>query len=101
MEANIWIDVAVVASIFAVGNILFGHFEYKTAKWRRIAKFVIITGLTAVIASTGGHAWSAVFITAIAGVGLIAHFIILRRHGIDPWTAEPREKYYALRGWKL
>ena len=47
---NIWIDVAVMASMFAVGNILFGHFEERTPKWRR---------------------------------------------------GEPKEKYYALRGWKV
>jgi hypothetical protein len=35
----------------------------------------------------------------MAGVGLIAHFTYLRRHGINPWTAEPKDKYYALRGW--
>ena len=98
---NYWIDVAVVASIFAVGNIVFGHFEYGTAKWRRVLKFVLVTVITALIASTGGHAWSAAFITAIATIGLSAHFIILRKHGIDPWTAEPRDKYFALRGWKV
>ena len=31
--------------------------------------------------------------------GLTAHFVLLRRHGIDPRTAEPRDRYYALRGW--
>jgi membrane associated rhomboid family serine protease len=96
---NIWIDVAAVASIFAVGNIFFGHFEYGTPKWRRVLKFVILTALTAWIASTGGHAWAAAFVGAMAGLGLIAHFTYLRRHGIDPWTAEPKDKYYALRGW--
>ena len=81
---NIWIDVAAVSGLFAIGNILFGHFEERTAKWRRVLKFLMITGITA----------------AIAAIGWSAHIIILRRHGIDPWTAEPRDKYYALRGWK-
>ena len=96
---NAWIDMAAAASIFAVGNILFGHFEYGTAKWRRILKFVVVTGLTGLVARLGGHAWAAAFITSLAGIGLTAHFVILRKHGIDPWTAEPRDKYYALRGW--
>lgn len=97
---NIWIDVAAVTSIFALGNILFGHFEERIAKWRRVLKMLIITGVTAAIASVGGHAWSAAFIAMLAAIGLTAHFVILRRHGIDVWTAEPRDKYYALRGWK-
>jgi hypothetical protein len=98
---NYWIDVAAVASLFAIGNILFGHFEYGTAKWRRLLKFFLFTGLTVLIAGAGGHAWSAAFIMAGMAFGLSAHFIILRKHGIDPWTAEPRDKYYALRGWKV
>ena len=97
---NVWIDVAVVAGIFAVGNILFGHFESGTPKWRRVLKFVLVTGATALIASVAGHAGAALFVAALAAIGLTAHFIILRRHGINPWTAEPRDKYYELRGWK-
>jgi hypothetical protein len=27
------------------------------------------------------------------------HGIWLPRHGVNGWTGEPREKYYALRGW--
>jgi len=33
------------------------------------------------------------------------HGVWLPRHGVNGWTAEPRERsrerYYALRGWKL
>ena len=32
-----WFEVALAATIFAVGNILFGHFEERTPKWRRVA----------------------------------------------------------------
>ena len=97
---NFWIDVAAVSAIFAVGNIVFGHFEAGTPKWRRVLKFLMVTAITGWIASVGGHAWAAAFVATIAAMGLSAHFVYLRRHGIDPWTAEPRDKYYALRGWK-
>lgn len=96
---NIWIDVAAVASVFAIGNICFGHFESGTPKWRRVSKFLIVTAATAGIARAGGHGWAAAFVGAAACLGLTAHFVILRKHGINPWTAEPRDKYYALRGW--
>jgi hypothetical protein len=33
-----WMPVAITAMIFAVGNILFGHFEERTPKWKRVAK---------------------------------------------------------------
>ena len=44
---NVWIDIAVMASLFAVGNILFGHFEERTPKWRRVVKFFLVTGVIA------------------------------------------------------
>ena len=65
---NVWIDIAVMASLFAVGNILFGHFEERTPKWRRV---------------------------------LIIHGWWLPTKGINGLTGEPKEKYYALRGWTL
>lgn len=98
---NVWIDIAAVTSLFALGNIIFGHFEQGTAKWRRVLKMVLMTAVTAWIGASLGHAWVAAFIALAAAIGWSAHFIILRRHGIDPWTAEPRDKYYALRGWKV
>jgi hypothetical protein len=97
---NYWIDVAAAATLFGVGNIVFGHFEYGTAKWRRILKLCLVTAVTGWIASAAGHAWAAGFLASAAAFGLTAHFLITRKHGIDPWTAEPREKYFALRGWK-
>ena len=41
----------------------------------------------------------------LIGLGIVMlpviyiHGIWLPRHGVNGWTAEPREKYYALRGW--
>ena len=40
--------VAITAFIFAVGNILFGHLEERTPKWRRVAKVVLVLGGVAV-----------------------------------------------------
>jgi hypothetical protein len=97
---NIWIDVAVVAMMFGVGSIVFGHFEERTPKWRRVLKLFVATGLVALISSTAGRIWSAALLTAIVGAAALIHAWWLPKHGIDPWTAEPKDKYYALRGWK-
>ncbi len=35
----------------------------------------------------------------LPGVGLAFHLWWCRKHGIDPLTAEPKERYYELRGW--
>lgn len=98
---NIWIDVAVMAAMFAIGNILFGHFEERTPKWRRILKFFIITSVVALISSTAGRVWSVALIGTMLAMVVVIHAWWLPKHGINGLTAEPKEKYYALRGWKV
>ena len=44
---SLWFDVAIVMGVFALGNILFGHFEEHKPKWRRILKVVIVLTLIA------------------------------------------------------
>ncbi|HEY7287359.1 MAG TPA: hypothetical protein VH497_18040 [Vicinamibacterales bacterium] len=99
---NVWIDVAVIAGMFAVGNILFGHFEEHTPKWRRILKLFIVTGVVALISSTAGRIWSVALVGTVLFAVLVIHgWVLPRKYGINGWTAEPKDKYYALRGWKV
>jgi hypothetical protein len=99
---NIWIDIAAMTTLFAVGNILFGHFEERTPKWRRVLKLFVITSLVALISSTAGRAWSMALVGAMFGMVVVIHgWWLPKRHGINGWTAEPKDKYYALRGWKV
>ena len=96
-----WMEVAMVATIFAVGNILFGHWEVETPKWRRLLKFVIVLALTLLISRMSGRLWAFLFLGALAVAAVIVHaFWLPWRYGINGWTGEPKEKYYALRGWK-
>ena len=95
-----WMDIAIAAGIFAVGNILFGHFEEGVPKWRRVAKFFLVIGLVALTSATVGRAWVFVLIGAMLLGALIVHAWWLPRHGINGWTGEPRERYYELRGWR-
>lgn len=95
-----WMEVAVVAIIFAVGNIVFGHWEAETPRWRRLLKFAVFLGLTLAISAFAGRRWAFVFLGLLALPVVIIHAWWLPRHGINGWTGEPRDKYYALRGWK-
>ena len=97
---NLWIDAAVMSSLYAVGNILFGHFEERTPKWRRVLKYFMFTGLIVLISAFAGRAWSIGFVGALLCVVLAIHLVWLPKHGINPFTGEPKDKYYALRGWK-
>jgi L-asparagine transporter-like permease len=97
----VWMEVAIVATIFAVGNILFGHWEVETPKWRRLLKFLIVLAVTILLSRTFGRLWAFIFVGILALAALIVHgFWLPWRYGINGWTGEPKEKYYALRGWK-
>ena len=96
-----WMDIAIVASIFALGNILFGHFEEHTPKWRRLLKFFLFTALVALISTTLGSVWVYGLLGLLSLGVLYIHGLWLPSKGINGWTAEPKDRYYALRGWKL
>jgi hypothetical protein len=97
---NLWIDAAAMATLFALGNILFGHFEERTPKWRRILKFFLMTGGIVAISATAGRPWSIGVVAVLLAVVAVIHGWWLPKHGIHPLTGEPKAKYYALRGWK-
>ena len=96
-----WFEVALITTIFAVGNILFGHFEEGTPKWRRLLKVFLFIALTILITTTIGRVWFYVLLAIFAVAVLIIHGWWLPKQGINGWTAEPKEKYYELRGWKV
>lgn len=95
-----WFEIAVMSTIFAIGNILFGHFEERTPKWRRLAKMALITAVAVAISAYLGRTWFWTFLAAMALPVIIIHAWWLPSRGVNGWTGEPREKYYALRGWK-
>jgi NADH:ubiquinone oxidoreductase subunit 4 (subunit M) len=98
-----WFEVAVVSTIFAAGNIVFGHFEERTPKWRRLLKMVLTLGVTVGISTAFGRVWFWAFLGAMLLPVLYIHAVWLPSKGINGWTGwtgEPRDKYYALRGWK-
>ena len=95
---TVWFDIAVVMSVFAVGNILFGHFEEHKPKALRLLKVGLVVCLTAALSYLGLR-WVAYGLISALGLGAVyVHAWWLPRHGINGWTGEPKEKYYALLG---
>ena len=94
-----WFEVALVATIFAIGNILFGHFEAQTPKWRRVLKVILMLVATRIVSTEFGRPWSFLFIALPVAIALIIHGWWLPRNGINGWTGEPKARYYQLRGW--
>ena len=96
-----WFEVALITTIFAIGNILFGHFEEGTPKWRRILKIFIFIGITILLTKYLGRAWCYLMLLIMSVAVCIIHAWWLPKHGINGLTGEPKEKYYEFRGWKL
>jgi len=100
MNSPHWFEVAVIMGLTTVGIILMGHWEEGTPKWRRVLKPFVLCGLSVLISATAGRGWFFVFLGTLAAAVLVIHAWWLPKKGIHGWTGEPREKYYALRGWK-
>lgn len=96
---SIWFEIAIVSIIYAIGNLLFGHFEEHTPKLRRVVKYIF----TLIVVIGLSQYFSRMVAMTVLGLTLIPvlyiHIIYLPRKGINGWTAEPKEKYYELRGW--
>ena len=101
MNSPYWFELAVVFGLCAVGGIALQPFGEGEPKLRRIVK-VLLGGVIAVaISATAGRAWFFVACGLQFAAFIVIHaWWLPRRHGINGWTAEPKEKYYALRGWK-
>jgi hypothetical protein len=79
---TMWMEAAIVATIFAVGNILFGHWEAETPKWRRLLKFVLILLLTLGISTSLGRRWAFLFlgILGLSGADRSCLVVAATRH---------------------
>lgn len=87
------------STLHLFGHAIFGHFEAQTSVQRKIAKIVFNLGLTALVTAAFGYPWGFVFPVVFMGTGITFHLWWCARNHIHPLTAEPKERYYALRGW--
>ena len=92
------LELVVLLLIMILGSSFFAVFEVETPPWRKVTKWLVITGGTVGLYALVGH-WALAFPTAAALLGGTVHFVWCRRNGIHPFRATPRRKYYELRGW--
>jgi hypothetical protein len=93
------LDVTIMAVFLAIGNVAFWHFEPQKPLWRRLLKVFAALAITAIISNYFGKTGVMIWFVIAALPVIYIHGIWLPRHGVNGWTGEPREKYYALRGW--
>lgn len=96
---TLWLEIALVCGITAVGSIFFGHFEEHTPKLRRVLKLILINTVVVLLSVYAGRAWSFGFLGLMLLGVLYIHGVWLPRKGINGLTGEPKSKYYKLRGW--
>lgn len=90
----------IAATLMATGAISLKRFEERTPPLRGLVKLVAVLVITALVTYFFGATWGIVLVVGWFAVALIFHFWWTLSHGIHPFTAEPRAKYYQLRGWK-
>jgi hypothetical protein len=93
-----WFDVAVATSFLMLGHLFFGRFSEYQSRWLRLLKSLVGVALIVGTAALFGRGWSWVVIGAICVGVLVVHGWWLPKKGVNGWTAEPRDRYYALLG---
>lgn len=96
-----WFELTVVFGFTTVGGILFSGFAVHETRLRRLTKTFLGAALSVSISALAGREWFYMFVAAMLVAVAVIHGWWLPRRGINGWTAEPRERYLALRGWMM
>ena len=101
LNSPYWFELAVVFALTSVGGIVFSAFAVLESKWRRIVKLLVGAAVAVVVSATAGREWFYALLGVFAAAAAVVHAWWLPRQGVNGLTAEPRERYFALRGWKM
>ena len=97
---SLWFEIAIVSMIFAVGNMLMGHFEEQTPKIRRVGKYLLILFIICGISTVFGRSVAMIVLgLSILPILYIHGYYLPKKKGINGWTGEPKSKYYEFRKW--
>ena len=97
---SLWFEIAIVSIIYAIGNILFGHFEEQTPKVRRVGKYVLTLIIICVLSIYFGRTVAMIVLGSFVLPFLYVHgYYLPKKKGINGWTGEPKSRYYDFRGW--
>lgn len=97
---SLWFEIGVVSIIYALGNILMGHFEERTPKIRRVGKYILTVILVCCISIFISRAASMTFLSLLIIPLIYVHgYYLPLKKGINGWTGEPKHKYYEFRNW--
>lgn len=79
-------------TIFAFGSVSFGRFEEHKRRWGRALHIAIVAAVFVTLSAIARRS-RAYAVLALPLIGAAdAHQIWLPKHGINGWTAKPRDK---------
>lgn len=96
---SLWFEVSVVTLFYLIGNIVFGHFEERSPKWRKFAKYIVTLAIIILLSVYFGRTVALVILGLSVLPVIYVHGVLLPRKGINGWTGEPKGRYYDFRGW--
>ena len=97
---SLWFEIAIVSSVFAIGNMVMGHFEERTPKIRRVAKYFLVMALICGLSVWLGRPVAMIVLALFIFPLLYIHaYYLPKKKGINGWTGEPKSRYYEFRNW--
>lgn len=97
---SLWFEIAIVSIIYALGNMLMGHFEEQTPKLRRVGKYLLTLVIVCCISIFIGRQAALLFLLlSIIPILYIHAYYLPKKKGINGWTGEPKSRYYEFRKW--
>lgn len=97
---SLWFEIALVSIVYALGNILMGHFEERTPRIRRVGKYLLTLIIICSISVLFGQTVALICLSALIFPVIFIHgYYLPKKKGINGWTGEPKRKYYEFRKW--
>lgn len=97
---SLWFEIAIVSIIYAIGNMVMGHFEERTPKVRRVGKYVLTLVIICSISFFFGRMMAMIILSLFIIPILYVHgYFLPKKKGINGWTGEPKSRYYEFRKW--
>lgn len=97
---SLWFEISIISIVYALGNILMGHFEERTPKLRRAAKYILTMVILCLLSFYFGRMVAMIFLSCfIIPLFYVHAYYLPKKKGINGWTGEPKSKYYEFRKW--
>lgn len=97
---SFWFEVPIVSIVYAIGNIVFGHFAEQTSTWRRVAKYILTLIIIITLSYYFGRTAAMIVLSIFFLPLLCVHgYFLPKKKGINGLTGEPKSKYYDFRKW--